>query len=87
MKGYCTFSKVPAFLEPPSDCLVSYPGHSLGESYPSAEIQSVYSAAQADLACNTFGSLKYVKIEHVWFSQAGEDDEYNDVTSRYFIVI
>ena len=30
----------------PSDCLVSYPGHSLGESYPSAEKQSVYSTAQ-----------------------------------------
>ena len=25
-----------------SDCLVSYPGHSLGKSYPSAEIQSAY---------------------------------------------
>ena len=33
-----------------SDCLVSYPGHSLRESYPSAEMQSVYSAAPADLA-------------------------------------
>ena len=33
----------------PSDCLVSYLGHSLGEwSYPSAEMQSVYSTAQAD---------------------------------------
>ena len=29
-----------------SDCLVSYPGHS---SYPSAEIQSVYSTAPVDL--------------------------------------
>ena len=29
----------------PSDCLVSYTGHSLGESYPSAEKQSVYSTA------------------------------------------
>ena len=28
----------------PSDCLVSYPEHS-GKSYPSAEMQSVYSAA------------------------------------------
>ena len=27
----------------PSDCLVSYPGLSLGEYYPSAEMQSVYS--------------------------------------------
>ena len=33
-----------------SDCLVSYPGHSLGVgSYPSAEGQSVYSTAPADL--------------------------------------
>ena len=32
----------------PSDCLVSYPEHSLGESYPSAEMQSVYSPAPAD---------------------------------------
>ena len=33
----------------PSDCLVSYLGHSLrGGSYPSAEVQSVYSTAPAD---------------------------------------
>ena len=31
-----------------SDCLVSYPEHSLGVSYPSVEMQSVYSAAPAD---------------------------------------
>ena len=35
---------------PPSDCLVSYLGHSLGKSYPSAEKQSVYSAAPLDCA-------------------------------------
>ena len=29
----------------PSDCLMSYPGHSLGESYPSVEIQLLYSTA------------------------------------------
>ncbi len=34
----------------PSDCLVSYPRHSLGVSYPSAEVQSVYSTAPADWA-------------------------------------
>ena len=35
----------------PSDCLVSYPGHSLGGgSSPSAEVQSVYSTAPADWA-------------------------------------
>ena len=36
----------------PSNCLVKYPGHSLwrGESYSSAEIQSVHSTAPADCA-------------------------------------
>ena len=33
----------------PSDCLVPYPGHSLGESYPSAVIQSVYSATLREI--------------------------------------
>ena len=32
----------------PSDCLVSYPGHSLGKFYSSAEVQSVYSTAFAN---------------------------------------
>ena len=32
----------------PSDCLVSYSGHSLEGSYTSAEVQSVYSTAPAD---------------------------------------
>ena len=39
----------------PSDCLVSYPGHSLGEdSYSFAEIQSLYSTAPADWAINSW---------------------------------
>ena len=29
----------------PTDCLVSYPGHSLERSYPSVKVQSVYSTA------------------------------------------
>ena len=33
-----------------SDCLVSCTGHALRESYPSAMMQSVYSAAPADWA-------------------------------------
>ena len=45
----------------PSDCLVSYPGHSLGGGYyPSAEKQLVYSAAPADWAMgnwNVFNQL------------------------------
>ena len=44
----------------PSDCLVSYPGHSLGEgSYPSAEKQSVYSIAPVDWAPNIYNSIQY----------------------------
>ena len=34
----------------PLDCLVSYPGHLLVGSYLSAEKQSLYSIAQADMA-------------------------------------
>ena len=34
----------------PSDCLLSYTGSSLGEFYPSAEMQLVYSTALADWA-------------------------------------
>ena len=33
-----------------SDCLMSYPGHTLGEFYPYAEMQSVYSVAPAEWA-------------------------------------
>ena len=33
-----------------SDCLVSYPGHSLRESYPEAEMLLVYSTVPADWA-------------------------------------
>ena len=32
----------------PSECLLSYSGHSLGESYPSAEKQLVYSTVSVD---------------------------------------
>ena len=47
----------------PSDCLVSYPGHSLGESYPSAEKQSVYSTALANWAKEAWLSHKlYIHI-------------------------
>ena len=33
-----------------SNCLVSYKGHRLEESYPSTKVQSVYSTAQSDWA-------------------------------------
>ena len=53
MKRYSAFSKSSSTAgTSPSDCLVPYPGHSLGGegSYLSAEKQSVYSTAPADWA-------------------------------------
>ena len=44
----------------PSDCLVSYAGHSLLGSYLSADVQSVYSTAPVDWArVNMVGSLNF----------------------------
>ena len=52
IKGHFVFFKAPG-LEPHHQiCLVSYLGHSLGVSYPSAEMQSVYSTDPADWACS-----------------------------------
>ena len=46
---------------PPSDCLVSYIGHSLVGVLPSAELQSVYSTAPADLATRWGESYPSIK--------------------------
>ena len=49
MKGLSAFPQSSGITGTlPSRCLVLYPGYSLGESYPSAEMQSVYSATPAD---------------------------------------
>ena len=61
MKGFSSFPKAGTS---PSDCLVSYPGHSLGGSYPSADVQSVISTTPADWAIDrcvsvTVGSIVY----------------------------
>ena len=37
----------------PSDCLVSYPGHSLAKFDPSEEMQSVYSTTLSDGSVNS----------------------------------
>ena len=60
MKGYSAFpqsSSITGTL--PSDCFVSYPGYSSGESYPSAEVQSVYSTAPADWAMDIFIAISF----------------------------
>ena len=41
----------------PSDCLESYLGYSLGKSYPSVEVQSVYSTDPADWAKSLAGNI------------------------------
>ena len=49
--------KLQYYLALPSDCLVSYPQHSFGESYSFAEKQSMYSAAPANWATAVLHSL------------------------------
>ena len=51
MKGVISITQSSNIAETSlSDCLVSYPGHLLEESYPSAEKQAVYSTAPVDWA-------------------------------------
>ena len=45
MKGYSTFTKAPALLEPHTFSVMSRNLLGGGGSYPSAEVQSVYSTA------------------------------------------
>ena len=55
----------------PSDSWVSYLGHSLGECYPSAEMQSVYTAAPAKRAkwwCNVISLHENFKDNNVFFN-------------------
>ena len=50
-----------------SDCLMSSTGHSLRESYPSEEMQLVYSTAPADWATKVLDcSLKVSEFEFEW---------------------
>ena len=44
IKRYSTFPEAPGLKRHRSNGLVSYQGHSLGRSYPSADIQSAYSS-------------------------------------------
>ena len=51
----------------PSDCFVTYPGHSLMGFYTSAEMQSLYSVPPSQLAlCNTVAVIVTYSI--IWFS-------------------
>ena len=50
MEGYAAFLKAAGLETKASDCLVSYLGPSLGESYLTVEMQSVYFTAPTDWA-------------------------------------
>ena len=61
IKGYSVFLKAS-----PSDCLVSLSGHSLGESYPSAEMQLVHSGlSKIGLPCEVILWLQVTKDNYL----------------------
>ena len=49
----------------PSDCIASYPRHTLEESYLSAEIQSVYSIVPADWSINRIWDIYHRNLRDV----------------------
>ena len=69
MNGYSIFPKAPTLLKPRHEIVwVSYPGHSLEESYHSAEMQSVSSPIPADCT-HLFAELycfKYICLIQVF---------------------
>ena len=60
IEEYSAFSKVPTLLENYCQIFASYPGYSLGESYPSAEMQSEYSTAPANWASFILKRISYL---------------------------
>ena len=51
----------------PSNCLVPYLGHSFGESYSFAEIQSMYSAAPIDSVTDRYiDMINEMYVEWLW---------------------
>ena len=69
MKGYSAFPKAPALLELHHQIVrISYPGHSLGDSYPSAEIKSVYSTAPESM---NWQVANHIEVWSLWYNKAG----------------
>ena len=62
MKGYFIPQSFSVTGDSPSDCLVSYPGLSLEVSYPTVEIQSMYSTASADWADRYYVTVVPLKL-------------------------
>ena len=54
----------------PSDCFALYAGHSLGRgSYPSLEVQSMYSTSPVDWAITDWVWWPHLTAHHVWSIQ------------------
>ena len=67
IKGYSTFPKAPALLEPHHQIIYCHIQDTRwgGGSYPSAEKQSVYSTAPADWAIEVLWMVEH-KCVYVW---------------------
>ena len=63
----------------PSDCLVLYPGHSLGKSHLSADMQSVYSAAPTDL-------VKIYIYIYIYMGDIQKDHPKREAIGEYFLL-
>ena len=61
IKGYSTIPKAPVLLESHHQIFCVVFGHSLGEFYPSAEMQPVYSTIPADWA-DKYEAIIYIYI-------------------------
>ena len=63
MKRYSTFLQSSRTGASSSDSLISYPEHLLGEYYPSAEMQSVQSAAPVNWAVHILRLFEWELIK------------------------
>ena len=69
----------------PSDCLVSYPGHSLGSSYPSAEVQSVILQPQPTGQKSFYFFELLVLFDYCWVNVSV--DSYNSHHVNKIVVV
>ena len=66
IKVHSAFPKVPALVESHHQIYLCHPGHALGESYPSAEKRSKYSAAPASGAITFLSNLLIILHWLIW---------------------
>ena len=82
-RGTLHFPKLQHYWTFIIDCLVSYPGDSLEESYPSAEKQPVYSTVPADWAKKVPGKEDCILVKKLNFITFSEQDCLHNKKSRF----